>query len=110
MDMMDRIVEVAEELNWICRIYSDNVEFETSSPAGEDVIFSVDRKGGIVDEVIEYAAEFNADEHAEMWIKSRGKRGVPSSIRVLIDDADAIQEMLDELAGKLAAIRRGHDG
>jgi hypothetical protein len=110
MDMMDRIVEASEELNWICRIYDDYVEFETLSPAGEDVVFSADRDGDIVDKVIEYASEFDADEHAEMWIESRGKRGVPSSIRALIDDADAIQVMLDELAGKLAAIRRGHDG
>ena len=48
MDMMDRIVEASEELNWICRIYDDYVEFETLSPAGEDVVFSADRDGDIV--------------------------------------------------------------
>ena len=37
-------------------------------------------------------------------IESRGTRGVPSSVRQLIDDADAIQEMLDELA---EALRKG---
>ena len=36
-----------------------------------------------------------------MWVESRGKRGVPNSIRTLIDDADAIKEMVFELAGAL---------
>lgn len=36
-----------------------------------------------------------------MWVESRGKRGVPDSIRTLIDDADAIKEMAFELADAL---------
>lgn len=48
--------------------------------------------------------DFDADEHAAMWIESRGERGIPSSIRTLIDDADAIKEMLKELADKLAEV------
>ena len=36
-----------------------------------------------------------------MWVESRGKRGVPDSIRTLIDDADAIKEMAFELADTL---------
>ena len=36
-----------------------------------------------------------------MWIEHRGKNGVPGSIRTLINDADAIQEMYNELAHAL---------
>lgn len=37
-----------------------------------------------------------------MWIEARGRvRGVPNSIRVLIDDAEAIKKMLNELADAL---------
>ena len=36
-----------------------------------------------------------------MWVEIRGKRGVPDSIRTLIDDADAIKEMVFELAAEL---------
>ena len=39
-----------------------------------------------------------------MCVEIRGTRGVPSSIRELINDAEAIQEMLDELA---EALRKG---
>ena len=36
-----------------------------------------------------------------MWVESRGEKGVPDSIRTLIDDADAIKEMVSELADAL---------
>lgn len=102
--MISRIIKKADELEWACRVCDDGgLEFEKYSPAGEDFIFYV---GGDnpVREVQEYARGFDADEHAEMWVESRGKRGVPDSIRALIDDADAIQEMLTELADALAEL------
>lgn len=37
-----------------------------------------------------------------MWIEARGKvSGVPESIRELIEDAEEIQEMLNDLADAL---------
>lgn len=40
-----------------------------------------------------------------MWIEARGEvNGVPESIRELIEDAEAIQEMLDGLADALEAV------
>ncbi len=50
------------------------------------------------------ADDFDADEHAEMWIDLRGKRGVPDSIRVLINDADSIKEFLLKVADELEHI------
>ncbi len=47
------------------------------------------------------ADEFDPDEHAEMWVDLRGKRGVPDSIRTLIDDADWIKEKLMDVADEL---------
>ena len=55
----------------------------------------------MAEQVREYAYDFDPEEHAEMWVESRGKRGVPDSIRTLIDDADAIKEMAFELADAL---------
>lgn len=54
--------------------------------------------------VYEYARDFDADEHAEMWVRHRGEGGCPSSVRKLIDDADAIKEMLEELANRLMEV------
>lgn len=99
----EKLIDICEELDWSVHIYDGDAELEKYSPAGEDFIFTVPT-ANFVKEVEEYANDFDADEHAEMWVESRGTRGVPSSIRELINDAEAIQEMLDELA---EALRKG---
>ena len=99
-DKLKKAIEAkADELGW--SIYRDDEggwDFGKYSPAGEDFSFYV---GGedIVKEVYEYYEGFDPDEHAKMWIEAQGRvSGVPSSIRTLIDDAEAIDEMLKELA------------
>ena len=63
-----------------------------------------------LESVREYANDFDADEHAEMWIEARGRvNGVSDSIRTLIDDAEAIQKMLDELADALEGVGNNKD-
>ena len=101
--LMDALIDAAELLDWSVHIYDDCIEFEKYSPAGEDFSFSIagSEETDVVKQVRECAYEFDPDEHAEMWAESRGKRGVPDSIRTLIDDADAIKEMLFELADAL---------
>lgn len=34
----------------------------------------------------------------ELWIEGRGKNGVPATARELVEDAEAIRDMLNELA------------
>lgn len=80
-------------------VYEDDgfVDLMKKSTAGEDFGFTVSAEH-FVEEIEEYAESFDAEEHAAMWYeaKLRGSRDVPS-LRVLLDDADAIQEMLDDL-------------
>lgn len=94
---------IAEKLGW--HVHEENgeyIDFAQYSPAGEDFSFTVSAKN-CIQEVIEYAENFDADEHAEMWVKNMHEtEGVPQSIRVLIDDAESIQEMLDNLAEALS--------
>ena len=54
---------------------------------------------------------FDVDEHVEMWIEARrnGVRGVPSSIRELVEDAEDIDKMLEELADALAEVEDDDD-
>ena len=101
--LMDALTDAAELLDWSVHIYDDCIEFEKYSPAGEDFIFTItgNDEARVAEQVREYAYDFDPDEHAEMWVESRGKRGVPDSIRTLIDDADAIKEMAFELADTL---------
>jgi len=106
---IERVVEIAEGLGW--RIDFDEqddlkdklAELSQYSPAGEDFSFIVyyDDADDLVEEVYKYYMDFDPDEHASIWVKCRGKRGVPSSIRILIEDAEAIEEMIGELSTEL---------
>ena len=104
--LMNALVEAAEQIDWSVHIENDCIEFEKYSPAGEDFLFTItgNEEDEVVEKVREYAYDYDPDEHAEMWVESRGKRGVPDSIRTLIDDADAIKEMLFELVEELRKV------
>lgn len=41
-----------------------------------------------------------------MWIDGRGKRGIPDSVRALIDDAENIKDTLLNVAEKLEGIEK----
>lgn len=108
--LMDALTDAAELLDWSVHINDDCIEFEKYSPAGEDFILTItgNDEARVAEKVRECAYDFDPDEHAEMWVESRGKRGVPDSIRTLIDDADAIKEMLFELADALRKAEEEH--
>ena len=96
-----------ESIN-ICSVGFQNkqyyAEMEFCSDAGEDFVFTVWFDGtwnDFVENFREYAIGFDPDEHAEMWVNSRGKNGVPDSIRTLINDADSIQEYLEQFSDGL---------
>ena len=96
-----KIVEIAEAQGWGVSIIDGEYEFETYSPAGEDFIFYIpvsDDPSRIVASIRDYADNFDVDEHIELWIGSRGQNGVPSSVRELVEDAEEIKSMLDDLA------------
>ncbi len=104
--MNERYRDICERLDWsITSDGHDNIELEKYSPAGEDFIFTVGEEG-FVDNVKAYAASFDQEEHIEMWVLARrsGTRGVPH-IKELVEDAQAIDDMLRELACALFAAK-----
>ncbi len=102
----DKYINVLESLDWsVCGYYADGrAEIEKYSPAGEDFIVCID-VSALAESVREYAADFDPEEHIEMWIEARrnGVSGIPS-IRELVEDANDIQGMLYELAEALEAV------
>lgn len=98
-----RLIEVCEAFGWRVDIDSESgtVELWQASPAGEDFSFEVDIVG-FVEEVDEYANDFDEEEHVANWIdaKRNGCSGVPS-IKELVEDADDIKRMLVNLAEAL---------
>lgn len=100
--MNDIYREICEKLDWSVTSDGDgNIELEKYSPAGEDFIITVGEEG-FVDNVKAYAASFDQEEHIEMWVQARRSKvaGVPS-IKELVEDAQAIDDMLRELSTAL---------
>ena len=102
-ELEQKYIYILEENDWSVSSYTNDgrVELKKYSPAGEDFLMCVEVEN-FPESVREYANDFDADEHAAMWIEARERvKGVPNSIRELIEDAEAIQEMLNELADAL---------
>lgn len=113
---LEQLLVNAEKLDWGYTIYQEPeglrngwhceernyVELEKYSPAGEDfgmiVNFNMDNPiDSFMDDLKEYSEDFDVDEHVEMWLPSRGKGGCPGSISELVEDAEAIRDMIVEL-------------
>lgn len=113
MELSKRIEELLDKHDFnicgeITERYGDkgnyDIELETYSPEGEDVIVSLTYDGteeSFIAAFVEYANWFDAEEHAEMWIECRGKNGVPESIKDLLEDAEWIKDTLLEVAEAL---------
>lgn len=102
--------EVCERLEWSVYECGDgSIELEKHSPAGEDFSICVGA-GNFVDNVKEYAASFDQEEHIEMWVLARHTvSGVPS-IKELVKDAEDIDKMLKELAEALFQAELAEEG
>ena len=115
---LEELLTTAEGLDWSYTIWNESegtfgsernyVELEKYSPEGEDFSMIIDFEtenpvDSFLKDLKDYYEDFDPDEHAEMWIEARGRvSGVPNSIRTLIDDAEAIKEMIYELWDKLS--------
>ena len=86
--------------------WSVSVELEAYSPLGEDLVPYLTAEGSDMDEVWDALAldalalyeDFNPEDHAAGWYEARDKvRGVPDSLRGLLEDADDIGRMYEDL-------------
>ena len=98
---MDELEVYLEDKGWTVHKDEEGWEIGQGSPAGEDFWFFIRHDNDVekaVKEIQEYAYDFDVNEHVEMWVEARGNvSGVPD-VATLVEDARAIQEMLDELA------------
>lgn len=105
-DQIETIME-ENEIRIIGDLQDRYVELEFFSPLGEDFIMSIDFDGTPKDFVVQfcsYYADFDSDEHAAFWIANRGKNGTPSSVRAIVDDAEAIDDFLLDVMQQLATL------
>ena len=118
---LEELLAIAEEVGWNYTIWNEPegsyggwhhnernyVELSKYSPAGEDFSMIIDfDKEDIISSFLKNLKDsknnFSPEEHAEMWLGSRGKNSIPNSIRVLLNDADAIKQMIFELWDRLS--------
>lgn len=95
--------DLLEAHDW--KIYDGGTswEIEQYSPAGEDFVFCIQHDKSLekaVEQICEYAMNFDQEEHIAMWLEARtvddNRMNVPSPSE-LVEDAKEIQGMLDEL-------------
>ena len=116
--LSEKVIDVLENNGWRlcsvekwCSSFPEDGEYyaevEAYSPAGEDYVFTVWFNGfsaDFIEKVCEHAEEYDADDHAADLVQYRGQRGVPNSVREIIDDAEEIGTMLSDLADELSGI------
>lgn len=87
-------IEKIKELGWKVTEMDDGIEINQYSPAGEDFCLFI--VGKTVEKLINSIKDidFDPEEHANFWYGAN--RGEPSSLRVLLEDAEAIEQMLIE--------------
>ena len=97
----DRIYDAAISADFVTTFYKDYVNFEAHSPCGEDIGFEVYKEDytfeDIFNGVLVTFTDFDVDEHAViLWDRYR-KSEAPTDLRALLNDAQAIKNMLGYL-------------
>lgn len=115
MELNKKIVDVIENNGFYYSVVveQDNgfyIELYRDTPAGEDwhvIIWFNGSDNGFINSFRKYVEDFDVDEEAEIYIESRGKNGIPSSIRKIteiLNDAEWKKEKLGLLLKDLEDI------
>jgi hypothetical protein len=115
VDELINAIESNDDLEWYVSKYADYsnlkksyLEFTGSSPAGEDISFSIDFDASklpceqiqeIIDDLGSYYECFDTEEHVTMLLeaKNSGLSGVPD-VETLVKDAKEIDDMIRQLS------------
>ena len=115
MEIDELLIKLLEENEFNILGYEDGcIELQRYTPADEDWIITLYFDGtlsGFCNAIDEFYEGFDVDEEVELFVEVRGQRGVPSSIRTLLEDQEWKEEqlkLLNEAASDLnsAAIEK----
>lgn len=117
MKLNNKVIEIVEKNDFVIHEVEKQyeefyVELGQYTPCGEDwweTIWFDGTDEGFIEAVRERHNYFDVDEEAEVWIESRGKNGVPDSIKDLIEDAEWKESMLGKLADELEELELEED-
>lgn len=102
---MKRIIDVLDEMgiSYEIRDYDALIEFWTDT-FGQDIPVEIDYDGTVedlVEKFAKYADDYDVDEQVELFVGMRGKNGVPTTVRELVDDCQEAKDTLMEIAEKM---------
>ena len=105
MTTMSRIENTLDGLNVYHRIGKNYglIEFWTDL-AGQDIPTEIAYDGSpedFVKQFAEAADNYDVDEEVELYASFRGQRGVPGTIREILDDCTEAKETLMQIANEL---------
>ena len=100
-----KILDALADNNWKPYINTDDnfIDLEWYSPAGEDFMLSFNVKGDddFLSQLFDAYMNFDTERHA---VENYGMSGAPG-LRVLLDDADAIEDELKRLGCALSKVK-----
>lgn len=100
-----KMLDALADNNWKPYIDTDNnsIELEWYSDAGEDftLSFDVEDDDDFLSQLYDAYMNFDTEQHA---VENYGMRGAPG-LRVLLDDADAIEGELQRLWCELSKVK-----
>ena len=105
---LEKILNILEKLDWDVKNDNEIFSIENYSPLGEDLILEFCIKpdkpleNQIINEIMIEYENFGEDEHACEWYKNKDSvRGVPQSLKDLLQDARMIKRMYKSLYNKI---------
>lgn len=105
--MNEKYKSLCESLGWeVVEECTESItKFQKNSPAGSQIVFWVisNNSNDFVAGVKAYAESFDVDDYVAFRVDKRGTDGVPSTVRAMVEDAEAIKAMLLDLANALSS-------
>jgi len=103
--IVNKIVKIAEKLDWNVNIDNNDLEFTKYSPAGQEFNFRVDGEDleEVTQNINERCENFDCSEEAYLWLddSGHGTNGAPYDMKDLYEDMEECLTMMEELRDEL---------
>ena len=99
---LDRVIEIAESLDWNVHEYETDITFQKYSSAGQDFNITVNKYTDYQDfctDLYEQYMSYDPSSEAYLWLDSdgHGKNGAPYEMDDVYNDCVECEEMIGEL-------------
>lgn len=107
--IINKIINISENLGWTIQIEDNVFLFSQYSPARQNFYIEItaDNVENLVKTFQEKCAYFDCSEEAYMWLDDSGHgcNGAPYNMKDVYEDMEACLDMMEELCAELSKIR-----